>query len=102
MLELTSSSSTTPSQIKQIDCDVSNIIHQLSHKHAWVFTVSLVCDIANFLKSLAIEGFIVTGVLDGDIHPQSKQDTYKYQFESTMNQIKRYYCHQLTMKVASK
>ena len=57
----------SPSQIKRIDCDISNVIHQLSHKHARVFTVSLVRDVANFLKSLAMEGFIVTAILDGDV-----------------------------------
>ena len=92
----------SPSQIKRIDCDISNVIHQLSHKHARVFTVSLVRDVANFLKSLAMEGFIVTAILDGDVRPQSKRDAFKRRFDATMSRINSYYCRQSAMKVASK
>ena len=53
---------------KRIDCDISNIVHLLSFKHSRIFSISLVRDVASFLKHLASDsGFIVTAILDGDI-----------------------------------
>ena len=95
-------STASPSQNQRIDCNVSNIIHQLSFKHSRVFSVALVCDVVSFFKSLAMEGFIVTAILDGDIRPQSKRDAFKRRFDSTINQINSYYSCQPAMRVAAK
>ena len=98
------SKSNLSSQInKRIDCDISNIIHQLSFRHSRVFSIALVQDVASFLKWLASEsGFIVTAILDGDVRPQSKRDAFKRRFESTMNRINSYYCRQSAMKITAK
>lgn len=62
---------------KKIDCDVSNIVHILSYRHAKVFSSALVQDVALFLKQLAVDtGYVVTAVLDGNIRPQSKRDAF--------------------------
>ena len=97
------SSSRSASQTKRIDCDVSNIIHDLSYKHARVYSTKLVREVANFLKLLSSDsGFIVTAILDGDVRPQSKRDAFKRRYNSTMNRINSYYCRQMAMKIASK
>lgn len=55
---------------KHIDCDISNIVHQLSFRHSRVFTLSLVRDVAKFMKRLASDSsFIVTAIFDGDVRP---------------------------------
>ena len=70
---------------RQIDCDISNIIHHLAFKHSRTFSTALVNDVALFLKELAADtGCIVTAVLDGDVRPHSKRDAFKHRFESTM------------------
>ena len=39
--------------------------------------MTLVSEVADFVKRLAIDsGFVVTCVLDGDIQPQSKRDSF--------------------------
>ena len=54
-------------------------------------------------KHLASDsGFIVTAILDGDIHPQSKRDAFKRCYTSTINRINCYYCRQPAMKLACK
>lgn len=73
---------------KQIVYDASNILHTLSHKYAKIFSTTLVKDVAIFLKRLASETrFKVNVILDGNICPQIKQDTFKCQSDSTMSQI---------------
>ena len=53
---------------KSIDCDVSNIIHKFSYQHSFVYSPSLVRDVAMFLKRLAKDtGYVVNPVLDGDV-----------------------------------
>ena len=87
---------------KRIDCDVSNIIHTLSYKHAKIFSSALVKDVAVFLKKLASEtGFIVNAVLDGNVRPQTKRDAFRRRYNSTMSQINSYYCRQAAMKIAA-
>ena len=94
-----------PAAVKQkrIDCDISNIIHTLSYKHAKIFSSALVKDVAIFLKKLASEtGFVVNAILDGNVRPQSKRDAFRRQYDSTMNRINSYYCQQAAMKIAAK
>ena len=39
----------------RIDCDLSNIIHKLSHRHSRIYSISLVRAVANVLKHTAKE-----------------------------------------------
>ena len=88
-------------QQKQINCDISNIIHILSHRHSCIFSTVLVRDVALFLKQLASDtGYVITAVLDGNICPQSKQDVFQHHYTLTMNRINSYFCRQSTMKLA--
>ena len=88
---------------KRIDCDISNIIHQLANGRCRIYSIELVRDVAKFLKKLAADsGFIVTAILDGDVRPQSKRDAFNRRYQSTMARINSYYCRQLAMKIAAK
>ena len=65
--------------------------------------MALVRDVADFLKRLAADsGFVVTCILDGDICPQSKRDSFNRRYKSIMDRINSYFCRQSAMKIASK
>ena len=88
---------------RSIACDLSNIIHSLSHKHSGIFSSALVREVALFLKQLAADtGYTVVAVLDGNVRPQSKRDAFKRRFQSTMSKINGFYCRQAAMRIASK
>ena len=60
-----------------ISCDTSNIIHSLAHKHLGIYSINLICNTTTFLKSLAANiGYLIVPILDKDMQPQSKCDTF--------------------------
>ena len=71
---------------KRIDCNVSNKVHILSYCDSKIFFSALVRNIALFLKQLAEDtDYVVTAVLDGEIPPESKRDTFNHRYISTVN-----------------
>ena len=48
-----SNQSNAHSKKLRIDCDISNIIHQLANRRCRVYSIELVRDVAKFLKKLA-------------------------------------------------
>ena len=77
---------------KTMDCDVSNILHELSFKHSSIFSSALLKDVALFLKLLAANtGYIIIPILDGDVRPQTKRDAFRQRFDSTMIKINSFF-----------
>ena len=89
---------------KQINCDVSNILHTLSYKHAQIFSTALVKDVAHFLKKLASDNRFVLSCCNTrwNVCPQTKCSAFKHQYDSTLSWINSYFCLQSAMKTASK
>ena len=70
--------STAHSLKKCIDCDISNVIHQLSNSCSRIYSLDLVHDVAKFLEKIATDsGFIVASILDGDFHSQKRGMLFK-------------------------
>lgn len=69
-----------------------------------IYSLKLVCDVAKYLKKLAGDsGLINTAILDGDVCPQSKRNTFNHRsYKSTMARINSCYCHQSAMKIVAK
>ena len=84
-----------------IDVDLSNVAHILALKSPSY--ERLLENTARYLKDLAVEtGFHVTAVLDGDIRPQSKRDSFRRRFDSYMGLINGSYCRRAAMALSAK
>ena len=87
----------------RIDFDISNLAHTLYLSPKCNNSENTVLEVAKFLKRFAHEtGFIVTAVLDGDIRPQSKRDSFQRRFTSVMRKINGQYCRQYAMLLSAK
>ena len=85
-----------------IDIDISNVIHTIAFRHSGIYNTNLVRETAKFLQSLAADtGYVVIPVLDGDIRPQSKRESFRRRFDSTMDTMNSFYCRQAAMKLAA-
>jgi len=85
----------------RLDVDVSNIAHILLQKSSTY--QNLIQNVALYLKDLAhITGFYVTGILDGDVCPHSKRDSFRRRFVSEMKKINSSYCRQKAMALSTK
>ena len=85
----------------RLDVDVSNIAHILLQKSSTY--QNLIQNVALYLKDLAhITGFYVTGILDGDVRPHSKRDSFRRRFVSEMKKINSSYCRQKAMALSTK
>ena len=80
----------------RLDVDLSNVVHILALKSPSY--EKLLEHTARYLKDLAVEtGFLVTAVLDGDVRPHSKRDSFRRRFDSTMCLINGSYCRRAAM-----
>ena len=82
----------------RIDVDILNIYHrcQPSFSHS-----DCINHVANLLHSLAQCGFVVCGVLDGDIRPSCKRATMYRNGRAEMASINSYFCRQSAMTVGA-
>ena len=80
----------------RIDVDILNIYHRCQPSFSYL---DCIVHVANLLHSLAQCGFVVCGVLDGDIRPNCKRATIKQAGRVEMASINSYFCRQSAMTV---
>ena len=78
---------------RSINCDISNIVHKFLYHHHGLYTAALVRSVAIFLKQLAADtGYVITPIFDGDVRPQTKRDTFHWQYTAFMSKMNAFYC----------
>ena len=83
-----------------LDVDVNNIAYIYANKSTSYD--SLVLSVAMTLKDLAFStGFLVTCILDGNVRPHSKRDSFRRRFHDHLNLLNSSFCRQSALAIST-